>query len=312
MHISLVKSIVFFLFFTLSFSILKAQDEGESLLDLIDEEEVVDYTTASFKSTLVVNLESIENTHSGVLDFKVMHRFGPVNGGFYEFFGLDQASTRLGLKYGLTDRIEIGLGRSTLNKNYDGAVKWRILWQSTGAKKMPLSLSFYTLASYKSIRYDENDPREIYKVDKFNYTFQFLLARKFNEKLTLQLVPSLVHRNYVETSTEKNDVFSLGFGGRIKLTNRLSLNLEYYYSFPDQLAEQYANPFSIGLDLETGGHVFQLLFTNAVGMVADAAITETTGKWSNGDIRFGFNISRVFTIVDPQKEKVKKEKEKNK
>lgn len=295
-----------FLFISPSFS----QDDGSSLLDLLGEEEVVDYATASFKSTLVVNLESIENTHAGVLDFKVMHRFGPVSGGFYEFFGLDQATTRLGFKYGITDRIEVGIGRSTLNKNWDGSVKWRILWQSTGSKVMPLSLSFYTLASYKSVEYSELDPRTIYPVDKFSYTFQVLLARKFNEKITLQLVPSLVHRNIVATSAEENDVYSLGFGGRFKLTNRLSLNLEYYYSFPDQLAPEFVDPFSIGIDLETGGHVFQLLFTNAVGMVADAAITETVGKWTDGDIRFGFNISRVFTIVDPQKEKVKKEKEK--
>jgi hypothetical protein len=301
---------LFFLFGFLLFPLLsKAQDEGESLLDLLGEDEVVNYTTASFKTTLVVNLESIENTHKGVLDFKVMHRFGPVNGGFYEFFGLDQATTRLGFKYGLTDRFELGLGRSSLNKNYDGSIKYKILWQSTGSKKMPLSLSFFTLASYKSVKYDESDPREIYKVDKFTYTFQFLVARKFSEKLSLQLVPSLIHRNIVETSAESNDVYSLGFGGRIKLTNRLSINLEYYYSLPDQLAPEYTNPFSIGLDLETGGHVFQLLFTNAIGMVADATITETTGKWLDGDIRFGFNISRVFTIVDPQKEKVKKAKE---
>lgn len=284
------------------------QNDGESLLDLLGEEEVTNYATASFKTSLVVNLESIENTHAGVLDFKVMHRFGPVNGGLYEFFGLDQARTRLGLKYGITDRIEIGLGRSTLNKNIDASIKWKILWQSSGSKNMPISLSFFSVASYKSIKYPETDIREIYKVDKFNYTFQLLAARKFNKSLTLQLVPSFVHRNYVETSAESNDVFALGFAGRVKLTNRLSLNLEYYYNFPNQLAAQFTDPLSIGLDIETGGHVFQLLFTNANGMVADAVITETTGKWIDGDIRFGFNISRVFTIVDPQKEKVKKEK----
>jgi hypothetical protein len=299
------------LFFLVISVMVNAQDEGENLLDLLREEESINYTAASFKTTLVVSLESIENTHAGVLDFKVMHRFGPVNGGIYEFFGLDQASTRLGFKYGLTDRVELGIGRSTLNKNFDGSIKWKMLWQSSGAKKTPISLSFFSLASYKSVRYDENDPREIYKVDKFNYTFQVISARKFSEKLSIQLVPSLVHRNYVETSAEKNDVFSMGFGGRFKLSNRLSLNIEYFYNFPDQLAPQFTDPLSIGIDIETGGHVFQLLFSNANGMVADAAITETTGRWIDGDIRFGFNISRVFTIVDPQKEKVKKEKSKS-
>lgn len=309
-NMTLFKS-TFLFFFLLVSSVLMAQDEGENLLDLLGEDETVNYTSASFKTTLVVNLESVETTHKGVLDFKVMHRFGSVNGGFYEFFGLDQASTRLGFKYGLTDRLELGIGRSTLNKNFDGSIKWKVLWQSSGAKNMPVSVSLFSLASYKSVRYDENDPREIYKVDKFNYTFQIISARKFNEKLTLQLVPSLVHRNYVETSAEKNDVFALGFAGRFKLSKRLSLNIEYYYNFPDQLAALYTDPLSIGIDIETGGHVFQLLFSNANGMVADAAITETTGKWIDGDIRFGFNISRVFTIVDHQKEKVKKEKKKS-
>lgn len=307
-----LKSIIAFLIFVFITGIAFTQDEEESLLDLLGvDEEITNYAQASFKTTLVVNLPSIENTHAGVLDFKIMHRFGYVNTGFYEFFGLDQATTRLALIYGITDRIEVGVGRSTLNKNWDGFTKWRILWQSTGAKNMPLSLSFFANASYRSIRYPEDDIRTIYPSSNFYYTFQFLLARKFSESFTLQLVPSLVHRNLIETPEEKNDVFSLGLSGRIKLSKRIALNLEYFYSFPDQLASQYVNPLSIGIDIETGGHVFQLLFTNATGMVPDAVITETTGKWSQGDIRFGFNISRVFTIVDMNKQKVEKEKKKD-
>ena len=291
---------------------LFSQDEEGSLLDLLGEdEEVVNYAQASFKTTLVVNLPSIENTHAGVLDFKIMHRFGYLNTGFYEFFGLDQATTRLALIYGITDRIEVGIGRSTLNKNWDGFTKWRILWQSTGAKIMPLSLSFFANISYRSIRYPEDDIRTIYPSSNFYYTFQFLLARKFSERFTLQLVPSLVHRNLIDTPEEKNDVFSLGLSGRIKLSKRIALNFEYFYSFPDQLASEFVNPLSIGIDIETGGHVFQLLFTNATGMVPDPVITETTGKWTEGDIRFGFNISRVFTIVDMNKRKVEKEKKKD-
>jgi hypothetical protein len=293
-------------------AVFSQEEEETSLLDMLsEEEEVTTFVQASFKTTIVVNLASIENTHAGVLDFKIMHRFGYINTGFYDFFGLDQATTRLGLVYGITDRIEVGLGRSTLNKNWDGHLKWRILWQSTGAKKNLLSISFYTNASYRSLRYPEDDLRTIYPSSNFYYTFQFLFARKFSERLTIQLIPSLVHRNLIETPDEKNDVYSLGISGRIKLTNRMSLNLEYFYSFPNQLAEQFVNPFSLGLDLETGGHVFQLLFTNATGMVPDAVITETTGKWIQGDIRFGFNISRVFTIVDMNKRKVEKEKKKD-
>ena len=303
--------ITFFILLFIS-GVAISQKEEESLLDLLgEEEEVTNYASASFKTTLAVNLPSIENTHAGVLDFKIMHRFGYVNTGFYEFFGLDQATTRLAFIYGITDRIEVGLGRSTLNKNWDGFTKWRILWQSTGAKKMPVSLSFFANASYRSLRYPEDDLRSIYPSSNFYYTFQLLLARKFSERLTLQLTPSLVHRNLIDTPEEKNDVFSLGLSGRIKLSNRIALNLEYLYSFPNQLASDFVNPLSIGIDIETGGHVFQLLFTNATGMVPDAVITETTGKWSQGDIRFGFNISRVFTIVDMNKREVEKAKKKD-
>lgn len=294
------------LFFSYS---LNAQDE--SLLDLLEEEEVVNYAQASFKSTTVVNLPSIENTHAGVLDFKIQHRFGYVNSGFQDFFGLDQATTRLAFVYGITDRIEVGIGRSSFNKNYDGFAKWRILWQSSGAKVMPVSLSFYTNTSYRSLKYEDGDIRNEYPSSNFYYTFQFMLARKFSERFTVQLMPTLVHRNLIDTPEEINDVFSLGISGRIKLTNRMAINWEYFYNFPNQLASNYVDPISIGLDIETGGHVFQLLFTNATGMVPDAVITETTGKWLDGDIRFGFNISRVFTIVDMNKRKVKKEKQKN-
>jgi len=307
-----LKFLFTFLILLFASGVTIAQEEEESLLDLLGEdEEVTNYASASFKTTLVVNLPSIENTHAGVLDFKIMHRFGFVNTGFYEFFGLDQATTRLALIYGITDRIEVGIGRSTLNKNWDGFTKWRILWQSTGAKTMPVSLSFFANTSYRSLRYPDDDLRTIYPSSNFYFTFQFLLARKFSERLTLQLMPSLVHRNLIQTPDEKNDVYSLGLSGRIKLSNRIALNLEYFYSFPNQLAADFVNPLSIGIDIETGGHVFQLLFTNATGMVPDAVITETTGKWSQGDIRFGFNISRVFTIVDMQKRKVEKEKKKD-
>ena len=306
------KTLIVSLLFLIAGAPLFSQEEEESLLDLLGEDEkLVDYAQASFKTTLVVNLPSIENTHAGVLDFKIMHRFGYVNTGFYEFFGLDQATTRLALIYGITDRIEVGIGRSTLNKNWDGFVKWRILWQSKGAKIMPLSLSFFANTSYQSIRYPEDDIRTIYPSSNFYYTFQFLIARKFSERFTLQLVPSLVHRNLIDTPEEKNDVFSIGLSGRIKLSKRIALNFEYFYSLPDQLASEFVNPLSIGIDIETGGHVFQLLFTNATGMVPDAVITETTGKWTQGDIRFGFNISRVFTIVDMNKRKVEKEKKKD-
>jgi hypothetical protein len=165
---------------------------------------------------------------------------------------------------------------------------------------MPISLSALVDAQIKTTRFEEPD-RQNYFSSRLYYTFQMLLARKFNDYLTLQLMPTLVHRNLVATRAEKNDVYALGVAGRIRLTRRVTLNAEYYYVLPDQVAPQYTNVLSLGFDIETGGHVFQLHFTNSADMTYKGFITETTDRWfsSPNGIRFGFNISRVFTVVKP-------------
>ncbi len=267
----------------------------EDLLSLLEEEETVNYTTASFKTNRVINLHSLENTARGVLDVKISHRFGFVNQGISEFFGLDNATTRLALEMGLTDRLAVGLGRTTYEKTVDGFLKYKFLRQSTGAKKMPITAAFLTTMAVKTIPFEEPD-RENYFTSKLYYTFQLIVGRKFSEGFSLQLSPTLVHRNLVETTAEKNDVFALGVAIRQKLTTRFSLNAEYIYVLPNQLAPSFRNSFSIGFDIETGGHVFQLHFTNSTSMVEKGFIAETTGNWLDGDIHFGFNISRVFTI----------------
>lgn len=275
-----------------------AQDEG-NLLSLLGDEPTTDYTTASFKTTRVVNGHSIENTAAGVLDFKISHRFSPVRNGIFDLFGLDGATIRIGLDYGITDRLMVGIGRSSKEKILDGFAKYKILRQSKGKKNMPVTLSYLVDAQFKT--YATNDREELTS-SRFFYTHQLLVGRKFNESLTLQLMPTLVHRNLTKTKAEKNDVFALGVAGRIKLTKRITLNAEYYYVLPDQLADEYTNVLSLGFDIETGGHVFQLHFTNSADMTYKGFITETTEGWFNEPtgIRFGFNIARVFTIVKPK------------
>ncbi len=282
-----------------AFSGAYAQDD--SLLSLLEEEEPqTEYITASFKTTRVVNGHSIENTGAGVLDFKISHRFSPLNNGLYDMFGLDGATIRLGLDYGISDRLMVGIGRNSKEKIYDGFVKYKILRQSIGKRAMPISLSGLVDAQIKTVRFADPE-RKNYFSSRLYYTFQLLLARKFNDYLTLQLMPTLVHRNLVATRAEKNDVFSMGIAGRIRLTRRVTLNAEYYYVLPNQLAPQYVNVLSLGFDIETGGHVFQLHFTNSADMTYKGFITETTDRWfgSPNGIRFGFNISRVFTVVRP-------------
>lgn len=269
-----------------------AQDD---LLSILEEEETTDYATASFKTNRVINLHSLENTAKGVLDFKIGHRFGFVNQGLSEFFGLDNATIRLGLDLGITDNLAIGIGRSSFEKTVDGFVKYKFLRQSTGAKEMPITAAFLSSMSIQTIPFQDPERENLFSSRLF-YSFQMIVGRKFSEGFSLQLSPTVIHRNLVESTAESNDVFALGVGVRKKLTKRFSLNAEYIYVLPDQLSDRYRNSFSIGFDIETGGHVFQLHLTNSTSMIEKGFVGETVGDWLDGDIHFGFNISRVFTL----------------
>jgi hypothetical protein len=193
----------------------------------------------------------------------------------------------------------IGFGRSSFEKTFDGFAKYKFLRQSTGKRNMPISALLFASTALESIRW-ANPDRDNYFSSRLFYTFQVILGRKFNDNLTLQIAPTLVHRNLVATTAETNDVLALTTAGRIKLTKRLALNLEYAYVLPDQLAPGFRNSLSIGFDIETGGHVFQLHFTNSTSMIEKGFIAETSSDWADGGIHFGFNVSRVFTVKRPK------------
>lgn len=288
------KIITIFVFFAFSNFIYSQEDEID-LLSMLEEEEITNYASAAFKTNRVINLHSIENTAAGVLDLKISHRFGFLNGGFYELFGLDAASIRIGADYGLTDNITVGFGRSSFEKTYDGFLKYRFLRQSTGKRKMPITAALFASTAVNTIKW-QNPDRKNYFSSRLYHTYQLIVGRKFNNAFSLQLSPTVVHRNLVRTSMEKNDVYALGAATRIKLTNRIAINAEYIYVFDNQLAPGYRNSLSIGLDLETGGHVFQLHFTNSTSMIEKGFVTETIGDWTDGGVHFGFNVSRVFTL----------------
>lgn len=281
--------------------------QEEDLLSMLGEEKTTDYATASFKTNRIINGHSIENTAAGVLDFKISHRFGPVRQGVYDMFGLDAATIRIGFDYGITDRLMIGVGRNGNEKIIDGFAKYRILRQSTGKRNMPISLSYLIDGQIKTLKFSDAE-RDNKFTSRLYYTHQLLLARKFSKGLSLQLMPTLVHRNLVPTRDENNDVLAIGIGGRTKLTKRVALNVEYYYVPEGQISTTYANSLSIGFDIETGGHVFQLHFTNTNAMSYKGFITETPEDWffKNDEgrmlsgIRFGFNVSRVFTVKKPK------------
>ncbi len=275
---------------------LNAQD-----IDSFAEKDTVkvrDITTATFKSSRVVNGQSIENVGVGVLDFKILHRFGAINQGGYELFGIDQATMRMGLDYGLTNRFMFGIGRSTYQKQYDGFVKYKLLQQQSGLKEIPVGVSLVSTIIYKSLRSAPNAQYLEYSTDKLSYAHQLLIARKFNDYFSLQITPTLVHYNLVETSSLPNDFKSIGISMRQRISKRVNITGEYFYRI-DKLAG-YHDPLTFGLDIETGGHVFQLHVTNATGMTERTFINETTGSWSEKDIRFGFNLVRAFTLKKPK------------
>jgi len=288
---------LFFLFTVVFITITGIHAQEDDLLSLLGEEETTEFVNASFKTNRVINLHSLESTAGGVLDFKIGHRFGTLNGGVYEMFGLDNATIRLGLDYGITNALTVGLGRSSYEKTYDGYVKYKFLRQSTGKRPMPVTAALLLTSAIQTLKWPNPD-RENYFSSRLYYTTQLIIGRKFSDAFSLQFSPTLVHRNLVRTNAEKNDVISIGTAGRIKLTKRVALNAEYVYILPGQTSEDITNSLSVGLDIETGGHVFQLHLTNSTSMIEKGFMTETTNNWTDGGIHFGFNVSRVFTLVD--------------
>lgn len=285
-----------------------AHAQDDLLSQLGEEETGPEYTNAAFKTTRVVNGHSLENTGHGVLDFRISHRFGFVNGGVNEFFGLDNADVRLGFDYGVTDRLMVGIGRSGYQKTVDGFAKYKFLRQCDAGCSMPITLAVVAASSVTTLEAEDvpwyGEDRTDYFSHRLSYSFQLIVGRKFSERISFQLNPGLVHRNLVSSVDDPNDLIHLSGAGRVKLSKRVALNAEYFHVLRDQMPEDlFEQSFSLGFDIETGGHVFQLHLTNSTGMFERAYITETTGSWADGDIHFGFNISRVFTVHEPKRPK---------
>jgi hypothetical protein len=285
-----MKSLRVFVLLFLPFTSF-AQDD---LLDqLAKSDSIQTYpVTATFKSTRVVNGQSVETMKKKHLDFRISHRFGRLNSGAYQFFGLDQATMRMGFEYGITDRFMVGLGRSTSQKVYDVFGKYKLIEQTTGARVMPVSVTLFGGTGVATAN------RDLEFQDKVYYTAQALIARKFSERLSLQLSPSYLFRNHPEVTGDEKLLLAVGIGGRYKISKRVSINGEYFWTAREKntATAPYHDSMSFGVDIETGGHVFQLHFTNSLGMIEKQFIGETAGSWGKGDIHYGFNISRTFSF----------------
>lgn len=289
------KSIVIILFL-IALKQANAQDNGllNSLNDSMKANPGKSYVTGTFKATHLINAQTIESAAAGNLNFVIQHRFGQLNSGSYNFFGLDNATLRLGLDYGITDRLNVGIGRSSYLKTFDAYLKYKLLRQTEGAG-MPVSVSVLGTVT----DYTQNIAGKDYLTMKYRtaYSAQLLIARKITSALSLQVMPTYLHYNLVPTAADKNDLFAVGVGGRLKFTKRMSIDAEYNILPTGQVvSSKVYNSFSLGWDIETGGHVFQLVFSNSQSMLETQYLAQTTGTWGKGDIYFGFNISRNFNL----------------
>jgi len=289
--------------FFLSINAFGQDDLLEMLME--DEESKPKKIAYTFKAIKLINANTIETTKKNTLDFRITHRFGDMKigepQGKHTLWGLDNATNiRFSFDYGLTDKISLGIGRSKTQEHIDGNLKFRFIEQKE--KGIPLSIAYFTNIALSPIANIPGDKFE----NRLSYTHQLIFASKASRWLSLELLPTLIHRNYVYSvitnpengAIDEHDLFSLGFAGRFKLTNRFALVVDYFLTFSDfrTSANNYYNPLGIGIEVETGGHVFHVNLTNSSGIIENDYIPQTTGSWDNGEYKLGFNISRVFTL----------------
>ena len=277
-----------------------SQDWASELDSLSDDGEK-DFVLATFKTTRLVNQHTIETVGPRTLDFRISHRFGPVNSASYNLWGLDgPANIRLSLEYSYDGRFMFGVGRSSHEKMFDGFLKYKLLRQTTD-NSMPVSLTLFAGGYYTGLK-DNN--AEVNGYDKYEYTtsrlsycFEAMVGRKITSGFSLQIAPWLVHYNLVDNINDKNDAYGVAVLFRLKFTKRAAITGEYGYRINDYSPDvKYYDTMSIGYELETGGHVFQIHFTNSFGLIESQFFPHTDSQWNNMGIRLGFNISRVFTI----------------
>lgn len=294
MNIFLTKRIFIAGLMMLITGIVSAQDDLLSKLEAETAKDKSETVLATFKGDKVINIQTNETVKKNNLDVRVNHLFGNIGtesgGGFHNLYGFDQSQDiRIAFHYGLSDRLMAGFSRSKRNENFEGLLKFKLLQQTTD-KKIPLSITLFgnTTFSARSASLVEKD------IHRLTYNAEMVLARKFSSKFSLVLIPSFLHRNFVEAG-DNNDVFSIGGGFRLKLTQSTSIIADYFHSFrPTVPGREYRDPLGLGVEIETGGHVFSIMFTNASGILENDFLVNTQDDWAKGGIKFSFIVSRMF------------------
>ena len=282
-------TIILFCLFNSIFAIAQ-----EDLLDELDRNTNLEtYELPAFKAMKIGNLQSTKIAEKGDFYLIVSHRFGTLKNGVQTFFGFDDANTKMQLLYSFFNGVQFSLSRESLNRTYASALKVRLFKQSN---KFPVNIVAYGTANINTLISGDQYPKLKFG-DKMSYAGQLLVSRRITKNLSLQIAPSFVRQNLQDLRVTKalnHNQFVAGIGGRIKISKRMSLNADYAYNFNRVKNSLYKNPLTLGLDIETGGHVFQLLFSNAQSTNEPGFLSNAEGNWATGDVFFGFNVVRVF------------------
>ena len=317
----MIKNLFLCFAFFLNFSITVLQAQDDDLLLLVTDSTMPNAAKAkvfaTFKTTKLINTQTIETVKKRTMDFRITHRFGNIGGssggGGHTMWGFDNSDDiRFSFDFGITDKLQLGFGRSKINELLDGSVKWRFMEQRAN-NSVPVSICFYGDMGVTPQSESGLYPSSLIIVNKghiahrVNYFSQLIIARKFGNRLSMQILPAFHYRNFVVAninsnngSIETNALLVIGAGGRLKITKRMAIIADYYYIVSkyrqNNPTTPFENPFAVGLEFETGGHVFHLTFTNAAGILENNLIYNTRDQWLKGGFKFGFNISRVFNL----------------
>jgi len=301
------NNLQYLLFLSISFFSINlfAQEDLLLMLEEENKDKKAEKVIATFKATKVISAQSNETVKAKTLDFRITHRFGNVgtnaNGGGHTLWGFDTAENiRFSFDYGITDKLQVGIGRSKTREHLDGSIKYKLLEQKDD-NSMPVSVTLYAVSAFSPEKNIENRYPKF--EHRLSYVYQAIIARKFNQKISFAVLPSYTHRNFVNGTpnndgvTDTNGMFSLGVAGRVKVTQRLAIVGDYFYNFSEyRNGDVFYNPLAIGVEIETGGHVFHINLTNASGIIENDFLPNTRSTWTNGGYKMGFNISRVFSF----------------
>ncbi len=303
-----MKKNILLLVFVLLVNAAWAQDD---LLDQLNNENTISSPVlATFKGTRIITGQSNENISKKHLNFLILHRFGELkdDAWYYSLLGMDAATVRIAFDYGITDKLMVGIGRSSVLKIYDFNLKYKIAQQTKGGTKdFPVAISYYGNAAINTTTFNDLNRNNLF-TSRLNFCNQIIIARKLSPNVSLQITPTFVHRNLVTKTTDPNDVFAIGLGGSFKITRSTRFNIEYYprlngrdEAVNGSLTQKYEDYLALGFDIETGGHVFQLMFSNSTYMYEQGFVAQTTGNWSDFGVRLGFNLSRTFSFDESNK-----------